>query len=88
MMSMSYFNERPNTFQTINTGLYPGSHGIIADTFFDPTETAHNNEHRPRFFNPDYSPTTKQQKWWAEAEPLWYTGKQQGRDFAMFLWGR
>ena len=76
------------TWQTINTGLYPGSHGIIADTFFDPTETAQNNEWRPKFFNPDYSKTTKQQKWWAEAEPLWYTGKQQGRDFAMFLWGR
>ena len=80
---------RQDTTGCNNTGLYPGSHGIIADTFYDPDETArHSHEQRPKFFNPDYSKTTKQQKWWAKALPIWYTGKQQGRDFAMFLWGR
>ena len=74
--------------QTINTGLYPGSHGIIADTFYDPTETAHHShEQRPKFFNPDYSKTTKQQKWWAKALPIWYTGKEQeGRPTSRTCW--
>ncbi len=78
------------TSQTIDTGLYPGSHGIVAQTFYDPSETNPRIwERRPPFFNnPADTRTTKALKWWNKAFPIWHTGRDQGVKFSTLLWSR
>lgn len=67
----------PNHY-TIATGLYPESHGIVGNTFWDP-------ELKEEF---DYGQPSKsmQPKWWAQAEPLWVTAEKQDVKAAIHMW--
>ncbi|KAL2817310.1 alkaline-phosphatase-like protein [Aspergillus granulosus] len=66
----------PNHF-TLVTGLYPESHGIVGNTFWDP-------ELKEQFYytHPNVS---MQPKWW-NAEPLWMTAENQGVKTAIHMW--
>ncbi|KPI43461.1 putative pyrophosphatase/phosphodiesterase [Cyphellophora attinorum] len=66
----------PNHF-TLVTGLYPESHGIVSNQFWDP-------EIQEEFY---YTDTTisMQPKWW-NAEPIWVTAEDQGAKTAIHMW--
>ncbi|KAH8816893.1 alkaline-phosphatase-like protein [Xylogone sp. PMI_703] len=61
---------------TIITGLYPESHGIVGNTFWDP-------ELQEEFHSTD--PLAMQSKWWG-GEPLWVTAETQGIRTAIHMW--
>ena len=66
----------PNHF-TMVTGLYPESHGIVSNTFWDPDlkeEFVYTNK-----------ASSMQSKWW-NAEPLWVTAEKQGVRTAVHMW--
>lgn len=66
----------PNHY-TLVTGLYPESHGIVGNTFWDP-------ELQQEFYYTD--PTRSMQgKWWG-GEPLWVTAEKQGIRTAIHMW--
>ena len=66
----------PNHY-TLVTGLYPESHGIVANTFWD------------NKFKEDFTYTNKehsmQSKWWNQ-NPLWETAERQGVPTAIHMW--
>ncbi|KAI9829920.1 MAG: hypothetical protein M1826_005342 [Phylliscum demangeonii] len=65
----------PNHY-TLVTGLYPESHGIVGNTFWDPTM-------KEEF---DYGKSSSMQaKWWG-GEPLWVTAEKQGIRTAIHMW--
>lgn len=66
----------PNHF-TLVTGLYPESHGVVGNTFWDPelNEEFHNT----------VSSISMQPKWW-NAEPLWVTAETQGIKSGIHMW--
>ncbi|KAF2397546.1 Phosphodiest-domain-containing protein [Trichodelitschia bisporula] len=66
----------PNHY-TMATGLYPESHGIVGNTFWDP-------ELKDEFY---YTHPEKalQPKWWG-GEPLWLTAEQQNVRTAIHMW--
>ncbi|CAG8445411.1 10315_t:CDS:2 [Ambispora leptoticha] len=66
----------PNHY-TIITGLYPESHGIVGNEFFDP-------ELNDSF---DYANPDKrlQSKWWG-GEPLWVTAEKQNQKSGVIMW--
>ncbi|OJJ46181.1 hypothetical protein ASPZODRAFT_133185 [Penicilliopsis zonata CBS 506.65] len=66
----------PNHF-TMVTGLYPESHGVVGNSFWDPVlkEAFH-------YTDPSHS---MQPKWW-NAEPLWVTAEDQGVKSAVHMW--
>lgn len=66
----------PNHF-TLVTGLYPESHGVVGNTFWDP-------ELEEEFINTDPS-VSMQPKWW-NAEPLWATAEKQGIRSGIHMW--
>ncbi|KAL2841893.1 alkaline-phosphatase-like protein [Aspergillus pseudoustus] len=66
----------PNHF-TLVTGLYPESHGIVGNTFWDP-------ELKEQFYYTHPS-VSMQPKWW-NAEPLWMTAENQGVKTAIHMW--
>ena len=66
----------PNHF-TLVTGLYPESHGIVGNTFWDP-------ELQEEFYYTDPA-RSMQSKWWT-AEPLWVTAESQGVRSAIHMW--
>ena len=66
----------PNHF-TLVTGLYPESHGIVGNTFWDP-----NMDEDFYYTDPERS---MQPKWWT-AEPLWVTAENQGVRSAIHMW--
>ncbi|KAI9095955.1 alkaline-phosphatase-like protein [Phlyctochytrium arcticum] len=66
----------PNHY-TIVTGLYPQSHGIVANIFYDPT-------FNDTFVYVDNSKNT-QAKWWG-GEPIWNTVIKQGYKSASCMW--
>ena len=66
----------PNHF-TLVTGLYPESHGIVGNTFWDPNL-------KEEFFYTDPS-RSMQPKWWT-AEPIWVTAENQGIRSAVHMW--
>jgi predicted AlkP superfamily pyrophosphatase or phosphodiesterase len=66
----------PNHF-TLVTGLYPESHGIVGNTFWDPVS-------QEEFYYTDPS-RSMQSKWWT-AEPLWVTAEDQGVRTAIHMW--
>jgi len=66
----------PNHF-TLVTGLYPESHGIVGNTFWDP-------ELEEQFYYTHPS-VSMQPKWW-NAEPLWMTAENQGVKTAIHMW--
>jgi predicted AlkP superfamily pyrophosphatase or phosphodiesterase len=59
------------------TGLYPESHGIVGNTFWDPSM-------KEEFYytHPEQS---LQPKWWG-GEPLWATAESQGVRSAVHMW--
>jgi predicted AlkP superfamily pyrophosphatase or phosphodiesterase len=66
----------PNHF-TLVTGLYPESHGIVGNSFWDPEIGA-------EFFYTDPL-RSMDPKWWT-AEPLWATAEKQGVRTAVHMW--
>jgi predicted AlkP superfamily pyrophosphatase or phosphodiesterase len=66
----------PNHF-TLVTGLYPESHGVVGNTFWDP-------EMKEDFYYTDPA-RSLQPKWW-NAEPLWVTAEKQGVRTAIHMW--
>lgn len=66
----------PNHY-TLATGLYPESHGVVGNTFWDP-------ELEAEFFytDPDRS---LHPKWWG-GEPFWVTAENQGIRTAIHMW--
>jgi len=66
----------PNHF-TLVTGLYPESHGVVGNTFWDP-------KLREEFYYTDPE-RSLQPEWW-QAEPLWVTAEHQGVRTAIHMW--
>ncbi|RAO67452.1 uncharacterized protein BHQ10_003464 [Talaromyces amestolkiae] len=65
----------PNHF-TLVTGLYPESHGMVANDFYDP------NLEEYFTVKPGLSDNAK---WWT-AEPIWATAEKQGIRTAIHMW--
>ncbi|KAK6859873.1 pyrophosphatase/phosphodiesterase [Apiospora arundinis] len=66
----------PNHY-TLATGLYPESHGVVGNTFWDP-------ELQAEFYYTDPS-RSMQPKWW-NGEPFWVTAETQGIRSAVHMW--
>ncbi|KAI0476417.1 ectonucleotide pyrophosphatase/phosphodiesterase family member 1 [Xylariaceae sp. FL0804] len=66
----------PNHY-TIATGLYPESHGVVGNTFWDPALEA-----EFYYTDPDKS---LDPKWWG-GEPFWVTAEEQGFRTAVHMW--
>lgn len=63
----------PNLY-TIVTGLYPESHGIIADKMFDPVLKA------------KFDSSNNESEWWNDGEPIWVTNQKQGFKSGVCFW--
>ena len=59
------------------TGLYPESHGIVGNSFWDPAL-------KKEFFYTDPA-RSMQDEWWG-GEPLWVTAERQGVKSAVHMW--
>ncbi|KAH7176628.1 alkaline-phosphatase-like protein [Dactylonectria macrodidyma] len=66
----------PNHY-TLATGLYPESHGIVSNTFWDP-------ELGEEFYYTDPA-RSLDPKWWG-GEPFWVTAEEQGVRSAIHMW--
>lgn len=66
----------PNHF-TLVTGLYPESHGVVGNTFWDP-------KLQEEFYYTDPA-RSMDPKWWT-AEPIWVTAEHQGVRTAIHMW--
>jgi predicted AlkP superfamily pyrophosphatase or phosphodiesterase len=66
----------PNHY-TLATGLYPESHGIVGNSFWDPALQA-------EFYYTDPS-RSLDPKWWM-GEPFWVTAEKQGIRTAIHMW--
>ena len=67
----------PNHY-TLVTGLYPESHGVVGNTFWDPAL-------KEEFYYTD--PTRSMQpKWWAGGEPVWVTAEKENVSTAIHMW--
>ncbi|KAJ5581136.1 Type I phosphodiesterase/nucleotide pyrophosphatase/phosphate transferase [Penicillium hetheringtonii] len=66
----------PNHF-TLVTGLYPESHGVVGNTFWDP-------EFEEEFYY-THPAVSMLPKWW-NAEPLWETAEKQGVKTGIHMW--
>ena len=71
-------------------GLYPESHGIVGNQFYDGEIHSETRSSCKAFFNIDDERSTKHMKWWQkdDVEPIWATAAKHGVKFATFLWGR
>ena len=67
----------PNHY-TLVTGLYPESHGVVGNSFWDP-------DLKEEFFYTDPA-RSMQPKWWAGGEPLWVTAEKQRLKSAIHMW--
>lgn len=67
----------PNHY-TLVTGLYPESHGVVGNTFWDPKLEAEFHYTDPA--------RSMQPKWWAGGEPLWVTAEKQNVKAAIHMW--
>jgi len=66
----------PNHY-TMVTGLYPESHGVVGNTFWDPDLQA-------EFYYTDPA-RSMDPKWWG-GEPLWVSAEKQGIRTAVHMW--
>ncbi|KAF3942357.1 hypothetical protein ABW19_dt0209440 [Dactylella cylindrospora] len=66
----------PNHWSLV-TGLYPESHGIVGNSFWDP-------ELQKEFFYTD--PERSLQSFWWGGEPIWATAERQGVKAAVHMW--
>lgn len=62
---------------SIATGLYPGHHGLIGNSFFDAA--------RGEFFNYRLPAAVRDGRWFG-GEPIWVTAAKQGRTSACAFW--
>jgi predicted AlkP superfamily pyrophosphatase or phosphodiesterase len=62
---------------TMSTGLYPESHGIVGNTFWDPAW-------QEEFYYTN-TETSMQPKWWG-GEPFWVSAETQGLKTAIHMW--
>lgn len=67
----------PNHYSLV-TGLYPESHGIVANAFYDPE--------LDDFFSYTDQRNLREAKWWAAAEPIWNTIQAYGMKSATMFW--
>ncbi|KAK5944493.1 hypothetical protein PMZ80_003775 [Knufia obscura] len=67
----------PNHY-TLVTGMYPESHGIVGNQFWD-------QEFQEEFYYTNIS-VSMQSKWWEAAEPIWVTAEKQGIKTAIHMW--
>ena len=67
----------PNHY-TLVTGLYPESHGVVGNSFWDP-------ELEEEFYYTDPA-RSMQPKWWSGGEPIWVTAEQQNVRTAIHMW--
>ncbi|KAJ1776608.1 hypothetical protein LPJ54_002958 [Coemansia sp. RSA 1824] len=67
----------PNHY-TIVTGLYPGSHGIVSNVFYD-------TEFNDTFVYKDMV-KARESRWWQGGEPIWVTAEKQGQRAAIDMW--
>ena len=70
----------PKTFPnhyTIVTGLYPGHHGIVANSIFDAVTG--------RIFTNDNPKEVRDPMWWG-GEPIWVTVERAGQSAAVMFW--
>ena len=67
----------PNHY-TLVTGLYPESHGVVGNSFWDP-------ELEEEFYYTDPA-RSMQPKWWLGGEPLWVTAEKQKVKTAIHMW--
>ncbi|KAK3911036.1 Glycerophosphocholine cholinephosphodiesterase ENPP6 [Frankliniella fusca] len=65
---------------TISTGVYPETHGILANFFY--------NRQRQQAFMLNDTATTRKAFWWQSPEPVWTTAAKQGLRVATVLWSR
>lgn len=63
----------PNLY-TIVTGLYPESHGLIANEMFDPE------------FKAIFNSSNNEPRWWNGGEPVWVTNQKQGYKSGVCFW--
>jgi predicted AlkP superfamily pyrophosphatase or phosphodiesterase len=66
----------PNHF-TLVTGLYPESHGVVGNTFWDP-------DSKKEFYYTDPARSMKPE-WW-RAEPIWDLAEKEGVRSAVHMW--
>lgn len=67
----------PNHY-TLVTGLYPESHGVVGNSFWDASLDE-------EFFYTDPA-RSMQPKWWSGGEPLWVTAERQNVKTAIHMW--
>ncbi|KAI8329882.1 alkaline-phosphatase-like protein [Choanephora cucurbitarum] len=70
----------PSTFPnhwTLVTGLYPETHGVVANLFYDPTMDA--------TFSHTNHTATSDHRWW-KGEPIWVTSKINRRRSGSIMW--
>ncbi|POS82045.1 hypothetical protein EPUL_006724, partial [Erysiphe pulchra] len=65
----------PNHY-TLVTGLYPESHGIVSNLFWD-------DDLKEKFYYTE--PDAMNKKWWG-GEPIWVTAEKQGVKTAVHMW--
>ncbi|KAI5464046.1 alkaline-phosphatase-like protein [Mariannaea sp. PMI_226] len=66
----------PNHY-TLATGMYPESHGVVGNTFWDPNL-------KEEFYYTDPA-RSLDPKWWG-GEPFWVTAEKQGARSAVHMW--
>ena len=67
----------PNHY-TLVTGLYPESHGIVGNSFWDP-------DFGQEFYYTDPA-RSMQPFWWSGGEPVWVTAEKTGVKTAIHMW--
>ncbi|KAI8643750.1 alkaline-phosphatase-like protein [Parasitella parasitica] len=70
----------PSTFPnhwTLVTGLYPETHGIVGNLFYDPTLDA--------VFSHSNSTITSDRRWW-KGEPIWTTSRMNRKRSGSIMW--
>ncbi|MCJ1379751.1 ectonucleotide pyrophosphatase phosphodiesterase [Xylographa soralifera] len=67
----------PNHY-TLVTGLYPESHGVVGNSFWD-------TDLQEEFYYTDPA-RSMQPKWWVEGEPIWVTAAKQNVMSAIHMW--
>lgn len=72
----------PNHY-TLVTGLYPDHHGIVNNTFEDPTMA---NPSGGTAGAATFTMASKEEGWWNEATPIWITAEEHGMHTGVLFW--
>lgn len=68
---------------SLMTGLYPSSHGIVANDFWDPIFDEKENK-GAQFVYTEESKSWDSRWWWGE--PIWEVVEKVGRKAAVIMW--